>query len=124
MSERETFSSSGVALERPAFLRTTSLGVPPTPLVGFKFSNRNADDASGRALARMNAAQTAAQQHAQTANDALVYVRTVKLRVGRPKPRVRGVLDIMGDDLGAAGTSLSLDSPKALSLSLSRRAFF
>mmetsp|Transcript_9458 Transcript_9458/g.27270 ORF Transcript_9458/g.27270 Transcript_9458/m.27270 type:complete len:103 (+) Transcript_9458:185-493(+) len=46
----------------------------------------------------MNAAQTAAQQHAQTANDALVYVRTVKLRFSGDQSHVyEAFLDIMRD---------------------------
>ena len=46
----------------------------------------------------MNAAQTAAQQHAQTANGALVYVRTVKLRFSGDQSHVyEAFLDIMRD---------------------------
>ena len=50
-SERETFSSSGVALERSAFI-SIPFRSPPNTSRGVQIFNRNADDASGRALAR------------------------------------------------------------------------
>ena len=49
--ERETFSSSGVALERSAFIGIPFRS-PPNTSRGVQIFNRNADDASGRALAR------------------------------------------------------------------------
>ena len=66
--------------------------------MGFKFSIETPTTLPVAGVGEMNAAQTAAQQHAQTANDALVYVRTVKLRFSGDQSHVyEAFLDIMRD---------------------------
>ena len=78
---------------------------------GVQIFNRNADDDSGRRR-EMSAAQTAEQQHAQTANNALVYVRTVKLRFAGDQSHVyEAFLDIMRDFKSGRYVPLSRDSP-------------
>ena len=61
----------------------------------------------------MNAEQQT-QTQAQTANDALVYVRTVKLRFGGDQGHVyEAFLDVMRDFKSGRCVSLSLFSPDA-----------
>ena len=109
--ERETFSSSGVAFERSGFIIASLFESPQHLFCGVQIFNRNADDASGRRR-EMSAAQTAEQQHAQTANDALVYVRTVKLRFAGDQSHVyEAFLDIMRDFKSGRYVPLSRDSP-------------
>ena len=86
-------------------------GVPPTPLWGSNFQSKRRRRFRSR-VGEMNAAQTAAQQHAQTANDALVYVRTVKLRFSGDQSHVyEAFLDIMRDFKSGRYVPLSRDSP-------------
>ena len=84
--------------------------------MGFKFSIETPTTLPVAGVGEMNAAQTAAQQHAQTANDALVYVRTVKLRFSGDQSHVyEAFLDIMRDFKSGRYVPLSLDSPLSLS---------
>lgn len=57
----------------------------------------------------MNAEQQQTQTQAQTANDALVYVRTVKLRFGGDQGHVyEAFLDVMRDFKSGRCVSLSV----------------